>query len=283
MSFVRVRTRDRDEWFEVRRGGVTATDISRLMYGGKATWASVKAEKARQPARFSNAYLAWGIEREPVIAERICADYPLKHNTHVLQRADDRRWMATPDLLDPAGALVGDIKTAVWRGRPWESVPPNYFTQVQWQMFVTGIREGILVVEWHDNFMPVSNDLSIYPIEYDEAHVEECVEVAEAFLAMGQPSLLDTYLADYAAVVSQEQAVKESKDEVRKLIEKEIGDRDTFKHVSDAGSVTKSVGKPREVFDTEKFKNDHPDLWEQYVTEKPGTSRLTITPAKETA
>ncbi|MFB9776164.1 YqaJ viral recombinase family protein [Brevibacterium otitidis] len=283
MSYIRVRTRGRDEWFEVRRGGVTATDMYRLMYGGKATWATVKAEKARPPAFRGNAYTAWGIERESVIAKRICGEYPLQHNTDVLQHADDPRWMATPDLLDPAGALVGDIKTAVWKGRPWDSVPPNYFTQLQWQMFVTGIREAILAVEWHDDFMPVSNDLSIYSVEYDEEHVGECVEVAEAFLTMGQPSLLDTYLADYAAVVSQEQAVKESKDAVRKLIEKEIGDRESFKHVSDAGSVTKSVGKPRQVFDTDRFKAEHPDLWERYTLTKPGSGRLTITPAKETA
>lgn len=267
---------NREEWLEARRRGVTATDVARLANGGKSVWATVKAEKAGETHFTGNAFTAWGIEREPVIAKTICAEYPVAHNTDLLQSVEDERWLATPDLLDPNGSLVGDVKTAVWKGEPWSEPPPNYYSQIQWQMFVTGIREAILCVEYHQDFVPTSPFPHVLPVSYDPDHVEELVEVAESFLAMGDPSPFDLYLADYARVKQVADAAAAELEEVTSLIRKEIGERDNFKFVSDAGSISLTTPKPSKRFDAKALEADDPDLYGKYVKESQGKPRLTI-------
>ena len=267
---------NREEWLEARRRGVTATDVARLAHGGRSVWATVKSEKAGETHFTGNDFTAWGIEREPVIAKTICAEYPVKHNTDLLQSVEDERWLATPDLLDPNGSLVGDVKTAVWKGEPWAEPPPNYYSQLQWQMFVTGIREAILCVEYHQDFVPTSPFPHVLTVSYDPDHVEELVEVAESFLAMGDPSPFDLYLADYARGEELERSGAEIKAAARELIEKEIGDRAAFKFVSDAGSISLTTPKPAKRFDAKALEADDPDLYGRYVKESQGKPRLTI-------
>ena len=267
---------NREEWLEARRRGVTATDVARLMHGGRSVWATVKAEKAGETHFTGNAFTAWGIEREPVIAKTICAEYPVVHNTDLLQSVEDERWLATPDLLDPNGSLVGDVKTAVWKGKPWSEPPPNYYSQLQWQMAVTGIREAILCVEYHQDFVPTSPFPHVLTVSYDPDHVAELVEVAESFLAMGDPSPFDLYLADYARVKQVADAAAAELEEVTSLIRKEIGERDNFKFVSDAGSISLTTPKPAKRFDAKALESDDPDLYSRYVKESQGKPRLTI-------
>lgn len=267
---------DRAEWLDARMEGLTATDLSRLANGGPSVWAAVKAEKRGDRRNISSAYIQWGIEREPIIARVVCSTYPVTHNTDLLRSTKDPRILATPDLVDPNGALVGDIKTSVWKGAEWVEPPQAYYDQLQVQMFVTGIHEAILCVEYHEDFVPVSPFPQVLPVAYDEGRMAELVEVAESFLAMGDPSPFDLYLADYARGEELERSGAEIKAAARELIEKEIGDRDSFKFVSDAGSISLTTPKPSSRFDAKALEADDPDLYGRYVRESQGKPRLTI-------
>ena len=107
----------------------------------------------------------------------------------------------------------------------------------------------------------------VIEISRDDERITELVAIAEQFIAMGQPDTLDLYLADYARADAWEKAAKAEKEEVRKLIAKEIAERPSGKYVGDLGSVTQGKDKTETVtvFDEARFKEKAPKTWEKYV------------------
>lgn len=280
MSFTRLTSsEDRQAWLDARRNGVTATDVSRLAHGGKSVWAAIKAEKAGGTHWAGNEFTRWGQDREPVIARWASGRWPVEHNTFLLRSDEDERWLATPDLvaLDDE-SMLGDIKTAVWRGQPWDEVPANYYDQLTWQMHVTGIPEAVLVVEFHEQFRPVHFEPTVYTVEFDPKRCDELVEIAESFLAMGEPSAMDVYLADWAVAKEAENAAKAQREEVEALIRKEIGDRESFKFVGDGGSISLTTPKPSRRLDAKRVEAAHPDVFDECVVETQGRARLLVKP-----
>lgn len=272
---------DRAAWLEARQQGVTATDVSRLAHGGHAEWVKLKGEKAGIESFHGNQHTRWGSSREEVIAETL-GDLGLHHNTCLLRQDDDPRWLATPDLIDDGATQVGDIKTAVWSGEKWDDPPAAYRDQVLWQMFVTGARKAVLVVEYHEDFRVMFFEPDILHIAYDEDRVAYLVELAEKFLAMGEVSEMDVLLARRLEAMEAAKEAKAEQDAVDALILAEIGDRDSFKHVSDLGSISFSKPKPRNQFMTEKFRENYPDLYDDFTVEgKVPKPSIRVTPAKE--
>lgn len=275
---------DPEAWHEERRGMVTASEIAHLAHSGKAGWASLKAEKAGGDRWAGNQHTRWGHEREPIIAERMSRKYPwLKPNDRVVSQSADPRWGATPDMIGESHSMLCQIKTAKLTGKPWSEPPPTYYDQCLWELWVTGFDTNVLVVEYYEDdpvfqFRVADPDLYEFEITRDEARIAELVEVAESFLAMGDPSPFDLYLADYARGEELERSGAEIKAAARELIEKEIGDRAAFKFVSDAGSISLTTPKPSKRFDAKALEADDPDLYGRYVKESQGKPRLTIRP-----
>ena len=287
MSYYAVASSDdRDRWLDARSKVVTATDLSRLAHGGAAVWSTIKAEKSGHRQNISNAYIAHGIAREPVIARWAADELGLEHNTSLLIHADDERFGATPDLLSQDNSIVADIKTA--KAPEWEEPPAHYVDQVLAQMFVTGAQSGYIVTEFHADFVPTAMEPTVYVVDRDESRIAELIGIGEQFINMNEPSILDIYLHDYTRGHELELSGKAEKAAARELIEKEISETPNFtRHVSDAGSISlgKDSVKDITVFDEAAFKAEHPDLWAKYVREETKTTkgRLTITPPKREA
>jgi hypothetical protein len=196
-------------------------------------------------------------------------------------------------MLGDSAGMVCQIKTAVWAGEKWDlsKVPRRYYDQIQWEIFTTGSGEALLAVEYYDELdgglVPhfLLEPPHVIEIPRDDERIAELVAIAEQFIAMGQPDTLDIYLADYARADAREKAAKAKKEEVRKLIAKEIAERPSGKYVSDLGSITlgKDTTRTVTVLNEERLREKAPKTWERYVEEQEKTTkgRLTITPAKE--
>lgn len=271
-----------DAWHEAKRHLVTATDASLLASSGPAGWTKLAARKAgHAPQIATNQFMQWGIERETVIAQIMSEKYAwLEPNTHLLRNDADPRWGATPDMIGTAGLC--QIKTSLWKGEKWAKPPQNYIDQCLWELMVTGLDENILAVEYYedtpfgfqvvDPFDPPQEFL----IERDDERIAYLIEVAEKFLSMGEPSPMDAILADWADVQDRKAAVLADEEALKEKVLTEIGDKGSFKHVSELGSVTVSTPRPTERFDSKRFKEADPDTYAEYVTTSQGKPRLTI-------
>lgn len=275
MSFYAVASSDHPhQWHDARSKVVTATDLSRLAHGGPAVWNTIKAEKAGHRRNISNAYIAHGVEREPVIARWAADELGLEHNTSLLVHADDERFGATPDLLSPDNSVVADIKTA--KAPEWVEPPAHYVDQVLAQMLVTGAQSGYIIAEFHQDFIPTAMEPTVYVIERDDDRIDYLMRLAEQFLSMGAPSPMDALIADWSDAKIAADVAKDRLAEVEAKIRHEIGDQDTFKHVSEVGSVTLSTPKPAERIDAKRLKEEDEDTYREYVTTTQGKPRLTV-------
>lgn len=289
MAYTRIATsEDREAWLEARRGLVTATDVARLASGGPKTWAAVAAEKNGARGFGGNRYTQWGSERETVIARQLHT-YGLDPNTWVLQK-DGTRYAATPDLVGMG--IIGEIKTAVWKGEKWSQAPKGYYDQIQWALMVTDSEEAILAVEYHEDFRPTFFDAHLINIVRDDERIEQLVETAERFLQEGPPTGVDRLLGEYAALderAAELEALASSAraeaNEAKELLLKEVDAHHGGEYSSPVARVKVSHPKPASRFDQAGFKKAHPDLAEAFTktSDKTPDPRVTVSFAKEEA
>ncbi|RBP66378.1 YqaJ-like recombinase protein [Brevibacterium sanguinis] len=270
---------DREAWMEARRGGVTATDIARLITS-PSEWAAVRAEKAGEVGFRGNKATKWGEEREPIIAAKLDEKYPgLTHNTHTIAKDGAPQYLATPDMI--GRELLCQIKTAGLK--PGESIwwapPEKYAIQCQWEMWVADRETNILAVEYHRSYEPFETVFE-YMIRRDDELIADLVNVADLFLA-GASWVLDQRLREVAAIRAELTAVKERLEDAENMIRKEVGDHTRFAYASDVGSIKFGPVKDRETFDSKRWLADHPDGKGTYVKLSPQPPRLTINTKEE--
>ena len=275
---------DWDEWLIARSSSVTATDIARLASGGPAVWATIRAEKQGHRSFHGNKYTEWGKAREPVIAAGSAVRaLNMLHNTTFYVR-DGTNIGATPDLITRDDSLVGDIKTAkLPENGEWTMPPQKYIDQCLIQMWVMGAEGAALVVEFHEDFRPVSLEPRVYWVDYNQDRLDYLLDLAEQFVEEGPGTVMDGLLARRVEAMRAKTEAVEEIAAVDAEIMQLIGDRDEFKHVSDLGTITLSRPAPRETFQLSKFKESYPDLVQQFTV--PGRApkpSLRVTPAKET-
>jgi putative phage-type endonuclease len=189
----------RDEWLAGRRKGVGSSDIAALL--GLSTYASPyslwvdKVMGIREEVEPDDGPLYWG----KVLEEPIAQDFA-KRNGYQVQKAGlighaEILWaLATPDreVIDPAtGEIVGlvEVKNAgSFQGYRWDGddpidperearAPENAVVQLQWQLFVRGLRRG-----WVAGLV---GGQYFHQIEYvrDDDLIESMVAVAGDFWA----------------------------------------------------------------------------------------------------
>ena len=169
---------DWDEWLIARSSSVTATDIARLAAGGPAVWATIRAEKQGHRSFHGNKYTEWGKAREPVIAAGSAVRaLNMLHNTTFYVR-DGTNIGATPDLITRDDSLVGDIKTAkLPENGEWTMPPQKYIDQCLIQMWVMGAEGAALVVEFHEDFRPVSLEPRVYWVDYNQDRLDYLLDL----------------------------------------------------------------------------------------------------------
>jgi putative phage-type endonuclease len=131
------------EWFEIRKGGITATGITAIngtspYKTAYRLWAELTGQVGEQAA---GAAAQRGQLLEQAVADYYTAETGKKlRKSNGIVRLKEHPWaMASLDrtIIGDTEGLV-EIKTSTssrWQLFP---VPPEYVDQVQWQMFITG-------------------------------------------------------------------------------------------------------------------------------------------------
>jgi hypothetical protein len=175
------RSSDRETWKWHRSQGVTATIVGKAFT--PAGFAEVVAELENPREVTPNAFMSWGNEREPYIAEVVKERYGLMPNEWVISKggklSPDRWQMATPDGLSLDHTMIGEYKTS---GKPLDKIPAHYMRQVQWQLYVTDAESCVFAYELRldapGGFAP-GFDVECQIVERDEKLIRELVAVAE--------------------------------------------------------------------------------------------------------
>ena len=139
------------EWFEMRKGGITATGITAIngtspYKTAYRLWAELTGQVGEQAA---GAAAQRGQLLEQAVADYYTAETGKKlRKSNGIVRLKEHPWaMASLDrtiLGDPEGLVEIETSTSSrWQLYP---VPPEYVDQVQWQMFVTGAKYADVAV-----------------------------------------------------------------------------------------------------------------------------------------
>jgi hypothetical protein len=148
-----------------------------------AGFAEVVAQMENPVEVTVNAYMEWGNEREPYIAQVVKERYGLLPNDWLISAgvslSPDRWMMATPDGLSLDHKMIGEYKTGSSLGK---TIKAEHVRQMQWQMWVTDAESCVYAFEErHDapgGFAP-GFDVECRVVERDEKLIKELVAVAE--------------------------------------------------------------------------------------------------------
>ena len=185
-----------DAWKQARLGHVTASNMADVMSKGKGTSEAVGrykykvklvAERLTQTAgeSYSNAAMEWGIEQE----QFACIEYEASQNVF-LERTGfwlhpKIQWLGvSPDRLVGDDGLI-EVKcpnTTTHLGYLFENrIPPDYYKQIQCQLWVTGRKWCDFVS--YDPRLPKRNQLLIVRTERDESLIKEMEAETIQFLS----------------------------------------------------------------------------------------------------
>jgi hypothetical protein len=166
----------RAPWLAQRQGGITATEIRDWGQGSKkreiinfkvtGDWADLTGVQA----------VDHGVRREVVIAQWMQGKFGIEPSNALYAHPENPRHLATPDgvTLDPfsrelvvnsVGAAVAEIKTSAHDLTPGKMdgsrwlieidrdsyfLKSNYYTQIQWQMYVMNATVTLFIYERHN-------------------------------------------------------------------------------------------------------------------------------------
>lgn len=169
----------RDLWLAARDRGVTATQVAKA--STPAGMKEVLAQIENPTPVEANAFMDWGVEREPYIAHVVKERYGILPNDWLIcaDGAANHWQMATPDGLSIDHTVIGEYKTS---GKSLDKVPANYMRQVQWQLYVTGAEKCLfayeLRLEGPSGFAP-GFDVECQWIERDDKMISELIVTAQ--------------------------------------------------------------------------------------------------------
>ena len=155
----RIKCKNREEWLSKRSIGIGASESSALVGLSPFTttqelW-ELKTGK-RQPEDLSdNPFVQQGVRLEPALRNLYKAIHPelkVTHHPFDMLYQEERPFMyATLDgeIKDGKRKAILEIKTATPQGKAgwskWdEQIPPNYFTQIVWQIACSGYDFAVL-------------------------------------------------------------------------------------------------------------------------------------------
>ncbi|ENH96702.1 phage-related protein, endonuclease of lambda exonuclease [Gracilibacillus halophilus YIM-C55.5] len=245
-----------------------------------------------------NEYTEFGNIMEPQIRDYINAVNSI-HEVHFKEKTmvdEERNIRSNVDGFDAEYGLLLEIKT---HGKNLDTKP--YIAQMQLYMWHLGIEEGWLALyERPDNFDTEfdPNRLQIEVIERDDEFIQKILNAIETFwirceflkdnpnaaeqefIDFGQNevmifarevSKLEMQLAEFKEIEKQ---YKEAKQQLHDAMEA----YDIKKYETDVVTVTRVLPGERKSFDSKRFKQDYPDLAEEYqkMSKTKGSVRIKV-------
>lgn len=287
-----IECKDRAEWLEARRGGIGASDVAAIL--GECPYRSAmdvyesKVTEATDEDFVERFY--WGHAMEGPIADRFKADPPqelidrhpyftlVDPGEFTINVSDAYDFMrCTQDrsiesTMQPVGNL--QIKNAgQYVAKDWEDgIPLNYRIQVQYEMYVLGLRWSYVAVliggnqykcfyeERNDNFiaamLPKLELFWAFVQDMKEPPVDDSEACTKALTRLhpddnGETIALDAVFADcfdeIKKITALEKTCKEDKREVQNHIRSAIGDA-TYGTLADGRSFSWKTQDRKEHF-----------------------------------
>ncbi|HEU4636954.1 MAG TPA: YqaJ viral recombinase family protein [Edaphobacter sp.] len=314
LRLVDTRTLDRQQWLEVRRGGIGSSDAAAAVglnpyKSPLALWMDKtgRAVEQEDAAEDMDDPRYWGTLLEPYVAAAYQrktgrkvrkVNAVLQHPTFPFLLANlDREIVGDPDVQILECKTAGEFGARLWK----DGVPDYVQLQVQHQLAVTGKQAADVAV------LLCGQQLEVHRIERDDEligrlilletrfweHVEtdtpppadgsESSAKALRQLYRDQGTVLDfTGNRDldgaFSALVSlrEELDAKEQEAErLKQVIQQAMGE--ASKACFSRGEVTYKGAKESASWDVKRLASDHPDLAAQYVITRPGARRFVVT------
>lgn len=284
-------TPDSDEWLQERRSSVGASEVAAVM--GLSQWATpldVYRSKHGVDRPFDPLIALLGHEAERTLSRWLVELSGLNPDLSpgFMARSVEHPFIhATPDRM--WGDIPVQIKTAhEFTSHKWdEGIPTEYRVQVQTEMLVLDAPRALLVVQigardvraiWEARDDRFINEHLIPTVTEFWGHVEAheppppstVAEIAEAY-----PSeAIEVELSDEAFDVleritvlnSDIQAQEAERDALKVALAGYVETADTLFHGGQKVATWKSQ-KGRAGFDQKRFREDHPELAAEYVTQ----------------
>lgn len=195
-----------DKWLAWRKQGITATEAASIMcpdnHSSPLTVYSLKLGLIEADQSDPDGYMEWGHLIEDLLVRRFMKMHPTFQ--HVTQgRLYQDGWAKCSldaQCYDEEGRpCIIECKTGQNEAK-WDPIPDRYYAQVQWQMYVTGIRKAYfaVLIRGHQYFEK--------EVDYNPAFVkkmkERCLTVWECIQTKVPPAGLGFFVIDKAAIAA---------------------------------------------------------------------------------
>jgi putative phage-type endonuclease len=294
--------KERQEWLARRLNGIGASDAPKIMglsnYGSALSVYMAKLEHVNDFEM--NERMEMGILMEPVIIQRFEQITGIEVIPNSIEVWSEKFpfLFATPDGYIKGENAGLECKNIGMYSSEWdESIPNQYMVQVQHSMLVTGFDK------WYIAVLFSGNKFKHYEVDRDDQLINEHIlpqlkyfwfEHVEKSIppipqAIDGPLLAETYkdvdsdeisldsacselIEDYLEAQKLEAGWKKRKQSLSNMIKAKIGHH-KYGVVDNKKVTWNRIESTR--FDAEAFKNEHPDLYCEYVRTSL-TSRLTV-------
>lgn len=195
-----------DKWLAWRKQGITATEAASIMFpDSHSSPLNVYTDKLGLTTKDQSdpdGYMEWGHLIEDLLVRKFMKMHPTFQ--HVTQgRLYQDGWAKCSldaQCYDEEGRpCIIECKTGQNEAK-WNPIPDRYYAQVQWQMYVTGIRKAYfsVLIRGHLWFEKC--------VEYNPVFVEKmkekCETVWDCILAKRPPATLGIFATDKAAIAA---------------------------------------------------------------------------------
>ncbi len=315
LKLVRTQDLDRDQWLEVRRGGVGSSDAAAAVglnpYKSQLQlWMEKTGRAGSLPVvdpQDDMSPMYWGALLEPIVAAHYTrrTGNRVRRINAVLQHPQHPWMLANIDreVMGAADVQILECKTAGIQGAwLWRDGVPEYVQlQVMHQLAVTGKQAADVAV------LIGGQELQIFRIERDDTMIAQLIELERQFWGYverdQQPPADGSDSADMAlralyprdtgatldlrqdlvmsAVFSDLLAVREvlgTNNALEAQLKQSIQQRmgDASRALLDGGEVSFKRSKDGSSLDAAKLQAAHPDLAQRFMVPKPGSRRFLV-------
>lgn len=195
-----------DKWLAWRKQGITATEAASIMYPSK--WGSPlsiytdKLGLTNKSQDDPEGFMEWGHRIEDLLVSKFMEQHTdFKDCTQGrLYQRDWAKCSLDAQAFDADGEpCIIECKTGQHEDK-WDPIPERYFCQVQWQMYVTGIRKAYfsVLIQGHIWFERVVE----YCPEYVSKLLNKCFYVWDCVQRREAPATLGDFESDATAIAA---------------------------------------------------------------------------------
>lgn len=195
-----------DKWLEWRKQGITATEAATIM--NPSNWGSplsVYTDKLGLTPRDQSddeGFMEWGHRIEDLLVQKFMEVHP-KFKDCTQGRLYQRGWckcsLDAQCWTEDGTPVIIECKTGQ-HVEKWNPIPPRYYAQVQWQMYVTGIRKAYFSVlicghEWFEREVEFDAD-------FVSRMLDRCFYVWDCIQLRNPPTRLSDFTSDGKAIAA---------------------------------------------------------------------------------